>query len=113
MAGTLVCGEENFTKENTLFVLRNEQEWKNLGVKKQCVCVCVRESQSCPTLRDSMDCSPPGSSVYAILQARILEWVSIPFSRGIFPDLRSNQGLLTLQADSSLSEPLEKPLVLY
>jgi len=31
-----------------------------------------------------MDCSPPGSSVHGILQARILEWVVMPFSRGIF-----------------------------
>ena len=36
----------------------------------------------CPTLCDPMDCSPPGSSVLGILQARILEWVPIPFSRG-------------------------------
>ena len=39
-------------------------------------------AQSCPTLCDPTDCSPPGSSVCEILQARILEWVSIPFSRG-------------------------------
>ena len=39
-------------------------------------------AQSCPTLCDSMDCSPPGSSVHGILQARILEWVAIFFSRG-------------------------------
>ena len=39
-------------------------------------------TQSCPTLCDSMDCSPPSSSVHGILQARILEWVAIPFSRG-------------------------------
>ena len=32
-----------------------------------------------------MDCSPPGFSVHGILQARILEWVAIPFSRGVFP----------------------------
>ena len=38
--------------------------------------------QSCPTLYDPMDCSPPGSSVQGILQARILEWIAIPFSRG-------------------------------
>ena len=37
-------------------------------------------AQSCPTLRDSMDCSLPGSSVYGIFQARVLEWVAIPFS---------------------------------
>ena len=38
--------------------------------------------QSCPTLCDPVDCSPPGSSVHGILQARILEWVAMPFSRG-------------------------------
>ena len=39
-------------------------------------------AQSCPTLCDPMDCSPPGSSVHGILQARILKWVAISFSRG-------------------------------
>jgi len=38
--------------------------------------------QSCPTLYDPMDCSPPGSSVHGILQARMLERVAFPFSRG-------------------------------
>ena len=38
--------------------------------------------QSCPTLCNPMNCSLPGASVYEILQARILEWVAIPFSRG-------------------------------
>ena len=42
----------------------------------------VSPAQSCLTLCDPMDCSPPGSFVHAILQARILEWISIPFSRG-------------------------------
>ena len=42
----------------------------------------VLAPQSCPTLFDPMDCSPPGSSIYGVLQARILEWVAIPFSRG-------------------------------
>ena len=36
--------------------------------------------QSCPTLRDSMDCSPPGSSAHGIFQARVLEWGAIAFS---------------------------------
>ena len=40
--------------------------------------------QSYPTLCDPMDCSPSGSSVLEILQARILEWVAISFSRGSF-----------------------------
>ena len=42
-------------------------------------------SQSCLTLCDPMNCSPPGSSVHGFLQARILEWVAIPFSRGSSP----------------------------
>ena len=37
-------------------------------------------TQSCPTLSDPMDCSPPGSSVHGISQARVQEWVSIAFS---------------------------------
>ena len=46
------------------------------------LCVCVLVWQLCPTLCDSMDCSPTGSSVHGILQARILEWVAISYSRG-------------------------------
>ena len=42
----------------------------------------VLVTQSCPTLCDPMDYSPPGSSVYEIFQARILEWIAIPLSRG-------------------------------
>ena len=38
-------------------------------------------AQSCPTLCDPMDCSPPGSSVHGALQGKILERVAIPFSR--------------------------------
>ena len=38
--------------------------------------------QWCLTPCDPMDCSPPGSSVHGLLQARILEWVAVPFSRG-------------------------------
>ena len=37
-------------------------------------------AQSCPTLRDPMDCSPPGSSTHEIFQARVLEWAAIAFS---------------------------------
>ena len=39
-------------------------------------------AQSCLTLCDPMDCTPPGTSVHEIFQARILEWVAISFSRG-------------------------------
>ena len=44
-------------------------------VKSQC-----EVAQSCPTLSDLMDCSPPGSSVHGIFQARVLEWGAITFS---------------------------------
>ena len=37
-------------------------------------------AQSCPTLSDPMDCSPPGSSVHEIVQARVLEWGAVAFS---------------------------------
>ena len=47
--------------------------------------MCVLVTQSCLTLCDPMDCSLPGSSVHGILQARVLEWVAIPFSRGSSP----------------------------
>ena len=46
------------------------------------VCACVKVTQLCLTLCNPMDCSLPGASVRGILQARILEWVAIPFSRG-------------------------------
>ena len=42
---------------------------------------CAKSLQLCPTLCNPMDCSPPGSFVHGILQARILEWVAISFSR--------------------------------
>ena len=54
----------------------------NLKIYMYKMCVCVKLLQSCLTLCDPMDCSPPGSSVHGILQARILEWVAISFFRG-------------------------------
>ena len=48
-----------------------------------CACVCVRlVTQSCPTLCNHMDCCPPGSFVHGDLQARILEWGTMPSCRG-------------------------------
>ena len=58
-------------------------------------------AQPCPTLCDPIDCSPPGSSVHGVLQARILEWVAVSYSKGIF----LTQGFPALQADSLPSEP--------
>ena len=50
-------------------------------------------AQLCPMLCDPIDCSPPGSSVHDIPKARILEWVAISSSRGIFPTQGLNPGL--------------------
>ena len=55
--------------------------------------------QSCPTPCDPVDCSPPGSSVHEILQARILEWVATPFP-GDLPDLRIKPAVLISPASS-------------
>ena len=60
-------------------------------------------AQSCPTLCDPTDCSPPDSSVHWISQARILEWVAIPFSRGSSQP-RDRTGSPALQADFVPSE---------
>ena len=58
---------------------------QRIGHEKQLsMHACIRGQwlQPCPTFCDTMDCSPPGSSVRGILQARILEWVAISSSRG-------------------------------
>ena len=65
-------------------------------------------TQSYLSLWDPRDCSLPGSSVHGILQARILEWVAMPSSRGIFPTQGLNPGP-SMHADSLPSEPLGKP----
>ena len=70
--------------------------------------------QSCLTLCDPLDCSPPGSSVHEILQARRLEWVAVPFSRGSSqPRDRSLLSLLCWQAGSSSLVTSGKPVYEY
>ena len=62
---------------------------KNTGVGYHCLLQCMEVksesevAQSCLTLHDPMDCSLPGSSIHGILQARIMEWVAISFSREV------------------------------
>ena len=63
--------------------------------------------QSCPTLCDPVDCSPPGSSIHGILQARILEWVASFFSRGSsWP--RDQTQVSCIAGDALTSEPPAK-----
>ena len=66
-------------------------------------------TQSSLTLCDPRDCSPPGSSVHGILQARILEWVASP-PPGDLPNPGIEPRYPALQADSVLSEPPGKPM---
>ena len=63
----------------------------------------VLVTQSCSSLWDPMDCSPPVSSVHGILQARRLEWVAISFSRGIFPTQGLNLSLLHCLSSNTLA----------
>ena len=63
---------------------------------------------SCPTLCNPLDCSLPGFSVHGILQARILEWVTISFSRG-FSQPRDEPSSPALEADTLTSEQPGKP----
>ena len=65
-------------------------------------------AQSCLTLCDPIDSSPPGSSIHGIFQARVLEWGAIAFSRhrkGRLPDYRLFQDCLQVLV---LNEPIEK-----
>ena len=64
---------------------------------------CAKSLQSCLTLWDPMDCSPPDSSAHGILQARILEWVAMPSSKG-----SSQPRSPALQVESLPSEPPRK-----
>ena len=53
---------------------------------KHAAAAAAKSLQSCPTLCDPMDCSPPGSSIYGIFQARVLEWGAIAFSSSNMTD---------------------------
>ena len=67
---------------------------KNTGVGCHFLLQCMKVksesevAQSCPTLRDSTDCSQPGSSIHGIFQARVLEWAAIAFYQ-MFKELTS------------------------
>ena len=75
----------------------------------------LTSAQSCPTLCESMDCSPPGSSVHGILQARLLEWVAMTHS-GIKPTSltspASADGFFTTNAPRACRGPIHSSLSL-
>ena len=109
--------------ENWLFKLNFKlldpvESWRALGggqrkIRLGCGAVMCSAGQSCPALCDPVDCSPPGSSVHGILQARILEWVALPSSRGSSQPRDQKPRSPALRGDSFLSEPPEKPVEAY
>ena len=109
MSESLIKTKSTYTTHPKSIVVKRQREirkkiqaqWKMPRESSSwcvCVCVCVRACacvcecprahtpakllQLCPTLCYPMDCSPPGSSVHGILQARILEWVAMTSFRG-------------------------------
>ena len=80
-----------------------------LIVQFQCMCMYAKSLQSCPTLCDPMDGSSPGSSVHGILQARMLERIDMPSSRGSFQTQGSNPYFLHLLHWQVGSLPLVPP----
>ena len=92
---------------------------KNTGVGCHFLLQCMKVksesegAQSCPMLSDPMDCSPPGSSVHGIFQARVLEWCAIAFSivmvsGGYFPAVVCGPliAVASLAAESMGSRPM-------
>ena len=65
-----LCAEIHTPKNYETSLYSESEKWK------------VLIAQLCLTLCNPMDCSPPGSSIHGILQARTLEWIAVPFSRG-------------------------------
>ena len=72
-------GKEVVFRSSTIFL---KEENIVLSEVISAAATAAKSLQSCPTLCDPIDGSPPGSSVHRILQARALEWVSISFSGG-------------------------------
>ena len=71
-----------FSEQDLRHIYERVQKTLVLMYKKDLKPLCVLNCFSSVQLCDLTDCSPPGSSVHGILQARILEWVAISFSRG-------------------------------
>ena len=86
------------------------QRWESLYIQmllRGNAKVKVSVIQSCPTLWGPMDCSPPGPTIHGILQARVLEWAAISFSRE--PSQLRDPTPVSHIADSLPSEPPGKP----
>ena len=81
--GKLEVFRQEIETVNIIILGISELKWTGMD-KFNSKCEVSEVTQSCPTLCDPMDCNLPGSSIHGILQARILEWVAISFSRASF-----------------------------
>ena len=96
----------------SILQLFKENPWVSLfkeEVKKHFVVLVCLVAKTCPTPADPMVCSPPGSSVHGMSQAKILEWVAISFSKEIFLTRALNLHLLHWQLDSLLLSHQRSP----
>ena len=84
MAAVTICSDigAQKIKPDTVSTVSPSFSHEVMGPDAMILVFWMLSFQLCPILCDPMDCRPPGSSVHGILQARILEWVAIPFSRG-------------------------------
>ena len=73
---------------------------------------CYLVAKLCPIVCNPVDCNPPGFSIHGISQARILEWIAIPFSRGSFwPRGQTHVSYFSCIADGFfITEPLGSPI---
>ena len=103
---TLICDLSRTLKDVSIFIefSMRDKNCPNLNRDLE-----ISVARSCPILCEPLDCNPPGTFVHGILQARRLEWVAMPPSRGIFPTQGWNPHLLHWQADPLSSEPYGKP----
>ena len=81
-------------------IKNNTNRWRDITCFWIAAAAAAKLLQSCPTLCDPIDASPPGSSVPGILQARILEWVAISFSNACMH-------AKSLQSHLTLSNPID------
>ena len=95
-----------------------DSQGKNFGVGCHFLLQCMKAkgesevAQSCPTLSDPMDCSPPSSSIHGIFQAKVLEWGAIAFSMTNPDSILKNRDI-TLSTKVHLVKAMVFPVVMY
>ena len=108
----IITAEYQVTGQNNPNTMRNHLSTNNIPQIAPIIRCCCSVTNSCLTLCDPVSCSPPGSSVQGVLQARVLELGCHCFLHEIFPDQGLNPHLLHWQVDFFPTEPPGK-LIIY